>query len=168
MAGRYAANTEVAADRSRAELEHTLARYGADRFGYAWDEHGRVMISFRIRGRHVRFLMPMPRRDDPEFTEYMQGGKPYSRTDSAAERLWEQATRQRWRALNLVIKANLEAVEVGILALEDAFLAHTVIPDGSTVSEWLQPQLAEAYRSGKMLATLPMLPALPSGQERRP
>lgn len=39
---RYAENTSVSSDRSRAEIEQILARYGAEQFMYGWDrETGR-------------------------------------------------------------------------------------------------------------------------------
>lgn len=33
----YAAATDVSSDRTRAEIEKTLLRYGAERFSYGWD-----------------------------------------------------------------------------------------------------------------------------------
>jgi hypothetical protein len=35
---KYAANTEVSAEKSRAEIETVLRRYGATGFMYGWDE----------------------------------------------------------------------------------------------------------------------------------
>jgi hypothetical protein len=72
---------------------------------------------------------------------------------------YEKATRQRWRALALVIKAKLEAVESGITIFEDEFLAHIVLPDGSTAGDWMRPQIAKAYDKNKMPP--PMTLALP-------
>lgn len=37
MTPTYAAKTGVAPDRSRAEIERTLSRYGASQFYYGWD-----------------------------------------------------------------------------------------------------------------------------------
>jgi hypothetical protein len=68
--------------------------------------------------------MPLPDRTKKAFT-HMETGK--RRTETQAQRAWEQAVRQRWRALVLVIKAKLEAVESGITSFEDEFLAHTVL-----------------------------------------
>lgn len=67
------------------------------------------------------------------------------------------AIKQRWRALALIIKAKLEAVESGISEFDDEFLANIMLPDGATVGEWFRPQLAEAYRIGSMPTGLPML-----------
>jgi len=63
--------------------------------------------------------------------------------------------RQKWRALALVIKAKLEAVESGISVFEDEFMAAIVMPNGRTVSEEIRPRIAAAYESGNMPALLP-------------
>ncbi len=70
---------------------------------------------------------------------------------------WEQACRQKWRALYLVIKAKLEAVESGISCFEDEFLANIVLPDGSLVGNFMRPQIEQVYSSGNMPALLPMM-----------
>lgn len=141
---RYAANTSVPVERSRNEIEATLLRYGASQFMYGWSGDG-AMIAFLVETeqgkRNVRFVLPLPSRDERRFTHHSQG----VRTASAAQGLWEQACRQRWRALLLVVKAKLEAVESGIATFEDEFLAYIMLPDGSTVSELLAPQLQAAY-----------------------
>lgn len=54
---RYAAQTSVSSDKSRAEIERLLLRYGADQFMYGLLPEA-AMIAFRARGRHVRFLLP--------------------------------------------------------------------------------------------------------------
>jgi hypothetical protein len=66
-----------------------------------------------------------------------------------------QACRQRWRALALVIKAKLEAVESGITTFEDEFLAHIVMPDGKRVADHVKPTIARVYDGGQMLPLLP-------------
>jgi hypothetical protein len=155
---RYAANTDVSSSRSRDEIERMLERYGADQFLYGWQEESAV-VGFRMNGRHIKFVLPLPSRDDDAFRIYMRGSVRYRRDPEQAAKLWEQATRQRWRALALVVKAKLEAVETGITTFDDEFLAHIVLPNGTTAGEWLKPQVEEAYRIGAMPALLPMLPA---------
>lgn len=151
----YAENTSVPVERSRAELERTLERYGADAFMYGWNEKG-AAIQFRAHGKHVRFELPLPSAEDVVRQHRgARGGK------VAAQKRWEQETRSRWRALVLVVKAKLEAVEAGIAVFEDEFLAYTVLPDGTTAGEWLRPQIDEAYESGLMPAGLTL--ALPAG-----
>lgn len=148
---KFAADTGVPADRSRAEIERTLARYGADGFMYATSADS-ALVAFTKAGLQVRFVLAMPLANDKAFTHWMRGGYPVERTPEAARKLHEQATRQRWRALALVIKAKLEAVDAGISVFEDEFLANIVLPGGGgqLAGEWLRPQIAEAYRLGTM------------------
>jgi hypothetical protein len=141
---RYAENTKVPAERSRSEIERTLTRYGADQFMYGWEAE-RAIIAFRMQARMVRLTLPMP-----DMQEFMHGPSGRLRSSAAAEQAYKQATRQRWRALALVVKAKLEAVEAGISTFEQEFLAAILLPDGSTVSEMLTPQIERAYKSGTM------------------
>jgi len=150
---KYAADTAVAPEQSRAEIERTLIRYGADRFLYGW-EQGHAAIAFELDGRRMRFILPMPDRSAREFTHTPARGVP--RSPDAREAAYNQAVRQRWRALLLVIKAKLEAVDAGISTLEEEFLAATVLPDNRTVGEWMLPQVERAYATHRMP---PMLPA---------
>lgn len=145
-AGRYAAGTDVSSDRSRAEIERTLTRYGARAFSYGWQDD-QAAIQFVAHERRIRFVLPLPGRDDREFTLTPTGR---DRSRSAAEQAYEQAVRQRWRALALMVKAKLEGVESGIVSFEDEFLAHTVLPSGRTVAEEIAPQVSAAYLDGQV------------------
>lgn len=148
---RYASETSVSQEKSRMEIEATLKRYGATSFMYA-SEQTAAMIGFRISDRMVKFVLPMPDPKSREFTHTPARGT--LRSPAEAAKAWEQGGRQRWRALALVIKAKLEAVAAGITTIEDEFLAHTVLPDGSTVGQFMKPQLAIAYEQGSMPSTL--------------
>jgi len=147
----YAEKTTVSAEKSRAEIEATLLRYGATRFAYMIGGD-RAQIAFEANGRLLRFELPLPDPKDRAFTHMRRrGGYPIARSEGAARAAYDQALRQRWRALALCIKAKLEAVEARISTFEDEFLAHIVIPgDGRTAGDWLRPQLALAYETGTM------------------
>ena len=95
----------------------------------------------------------MPSKNDPEFHRSPTGKR--QRTPEKAYQAWEQSTRQRWRALLLVIKAKLEAVESEITEFESEFLAHIVMPDGATIAEHTLPMISKAYETGKMPKLLP-------------
>jgi hypothetical protein len=161
----YAQHTTVSEHRSREEIERILTRYGATAFAYGWAADAGAAITFRLAARQVRIELPLPRRDDPAFTEYQQGSKTFPRSQAEATRRYEQAVRQRWRALKLVIQAKLEACEAGISTVEAEFLAQTLLPDGRTVGAWARPQLDQVYLSGQMP---PLLLALPSGPGATP
>lgn len=140
----YAARTSVGTDRSKTELERLLMKNGADQFGYMNDSTG-VMIAFRMHSRHVRLLMPIP---------------PLSEFRTVAAH--EQVKRSRWRALILIVKAKFEAIRSGVSTFEREFLADIVLPDGSSVHEFLAPQIEEAYSNGAMPKSLML--ALPAGE----
>lgn len=147
----YAKETQVDETRSRGEIERTFKRYGATEFMYG-TKAGQAMIAFKARGRFIRFMLPLPDEYDEEF-KYTPSRR-WLRSDKERLAAWEQACRQRWRALALLIKAQLEAVETGIVTFEDVFLAMTVLPTGQTMSEWAAPQIAEAYSTGRMPPSL--------------
>lgn len=147
--GRYAAGTEVSALRSREEIERTLTRYGASGFMYGWQD-ARAVLGFVAGGREVRFELPLPDRAEFARTPVTR----QARSASAANEAFEQAVRQRWRALALVIKAKLEAVEAGIVEFDQEFLAHIVV-GGSTVGSRVVPQLQAAIDAGSLPALLP-------------
>lgn len=157
----FAENTSVPVERSKAEIERMLSRYGADQFASGWrDSFASVM--FRAQGRFVRFELRMPSRTDKRFTHgesRHRPPQPVKLSDDEAYKRWEGECRRLWRALCLVVKAKLEAVTSGISTFEEEFLAHLVLPDGGTVGRWLLPQIETAYASGKMPLALPMLPA---------
>ena len=142
---KYAANTDMSIERSRAELERTLQRYGADRFAYM-SGRTEASVGFSCNGLLVRFVLAMPDPADRKFTHTET--KRLKRSPAQAHEAWEQACRQKWRALNLVVKAKLEAVESGITTFEDEFLAHIVLPNGDTVGQQALPRVREAYASG--------------------
>ena len=73
----------------------------------------------------------------------------------AAQKAYEQAERQAWRALLLVIKAKLEAVEADITSIEQEFLPNMVLPDNTTVGENMLPRLREIVASGHLPLMLP-------------
>lgn len=137
----YAAQTQVTPERRRAEIERILARYGATRFGYLVGPN-QAAIACEMRRPRMRFMVPFP-----EPARYTKKG-------------YEQAVRQRWAALALVIKAKFEAVESGIATFDQMFAGDVLLPSGQTVAETLEPTLDAIYRTGD-------LPPLLSGNERR-
>lgn len=142
---RYAADTTVSTYKSREEIERTLQRYGADRFSYGWDGDTRAVVGFRIKGCQVRMEVGMPNKGEFRYTP----ARGTERSPDQIEAQWEQACRQRWRALALVVKAKLEAVEAGISTLEEEFLAHIVLPGGMRVIDELGPRLLEAAKTNE-------------------
>jgi len=138
---RYAQNTLVSVEKSKAEIESILSKYKADQFLSGWDQD-KAYIAFRLENRTIRFTIELPSKTDKAFIRTPTGRRRKHGNDIM--KAWEQACRQRWRALALVIKA------------KDEFLAHIVLPDGSTAGAWLRPQIARAYETHKMPKLLMM------------
>ena len=149
-AGKFASDTTVPVEKTRAEIEKVLAKYGAEHFAYG-TEPGLAVIGFRIPDAFsgillaVRMQLPLPRKDEERFSKGWQGAAGKRAPDHAVQARWEQACRSTWRALLLVIKAKLEACAVGISTVEREFMADVVLPGGQTLGEWVRPQLASAY-----------------------
>lgn len=149
---RFAENTSVSVEKSRAEIEGLIVRYGATSTAFM-NAPGRAMIIFECNQRRLMFELPLPDRNDAQFKRTPSRG--YARTTDEQIAAWEQACRQRWRSLALVIKAKLEAVRSGVSAFEDEFLAHILMPDGKTVSSHIIPKIAAAYETNSMQPLLP-------------
>ena len=61
--GEYAKNTTVSSELSRLEIERVLIRYGAENFAYA-TANGKALIGFCMSGRQIKFILPLPRREE--------------------------------------------------------------------------------------------------------
>ncbi len=157
MTGRYAVNTSVSVDKSRIEIEHILRRYGAEDFIFG-STRGKAMIRFEMNRRQVCFVLPLPEPKDKQFTHTEARNR--QRTPEDAHAAWEQACRQKWRALSLAVKAKLEVVASGIATFDDEFMSYILLPGGMTVGDWMAPQIEEAYTSGRMPKLLPEAKAL--------
>jgi len=140
----YAEGTEVPVERSKAEIEHILDRYGADGFGYLV-EGDRAVVIFSAGGRKIRFTLPLP-----EIAEVAKTPTGRNRKPGVVDEARRSEIRRRWRALCLSIKAKLEVVECGISEFEEEFMPYIIMPNGKTVAEQIRPQIAEAYESKKV------------------
>jgi hypothetical protein len=144
----YAAATTVPVEKTKVEIERLVIQHKATEYVAGWQtaDPPRAAVQFRMADRYVRFEVPMPHPNEPKYPKFDARRR---------ERMLDQDTRSRWRALLLVIKAKLESVASGIETFDEAFLAQVVMPGGATVSATLIPQLAAAYRDNTMPRLLP-------------
>lgn len=129
MARRYAEDTRVPVERSQQELRKLLTRFEADKIMTYWDDQQTVIV-FRARGRMIKMHLPL---DNPT----------------------PQEERAAWRQLLLILKAKITAIDAGITTFEREFLADTMLPDGSTVGQWSETSIPQAWRDKEMPALLP-------------
>lgn len=123
--GKYAEGTSVPVERSRAEIERVLMKYGATKFG-TMSEETKVTVFFEVKGREVQWMVPLPAK-----AKYLR------------EQDYDGEVSRRWRVLVITVKAMLEAVESKLLTFDQAFLAHVVVPGtGRTLGDVLVPRLS--------------------------
>lgn len=144
---RYAETTSVPIAQSRVAVEDLLTAHGATAFA-SISRSDVTEIVFEMGPYRVRFRISMPDFNDDEFR--ITPVRRTRRSPKEQRAAWEQACRQRWRALHLMIRAKLEAIESGLTSMEDEFLANLVLPSGSTVGEEVQPRIVEALAEHEM------------------
>ena len=154
---RYAEGTTVTVSQSKAEIEKLLKSKGSDQqiFGESADG-ARVM--FRIDDRMYQFDVPYPDPKDRAFTRNSRG---YGLTADRVKARIDAEIRRRWRVLLIRLKVKFETVENGAATIQEEFLANLMLPDGSTMAEYMEPKIEEIYTTGKMPDSLPGLKALP-------
>ena len=125
----YAAKTKVPIEKTKMELERLIKRYGAKGFVAGWQDQ-RSVVEFLAYDRRIRISVTILNSDS------------------------DQAGRQKWRALLLVIKAKLESVKAGIVTFEQAFATDIVMPSGKTVWEEIRGPIKLAYANGNNVQLL--------------
>ncbi len=152
---RYAEGTTVPVERSRAEIEALVARYGARKFASGYDEDARLaVVQFELNDRRILFRLHLP---DPADREFTHDGRGRQRTALQRDNAYQAECRRLWRSLVLVLKAKLESVESGVESFDSAFLAQLVLPNtaGRTYGDIALPQIAHVYATGELPPLLP-------------
>jgi len=142
--GQYASSTTVSPEKTQNDIRETLRKYGAGKFGIMEDAD-RVYVMFEFERLMIQITVDLPKKENFSKTDTGR-----SRKTSIADDAYNQAVRQRWRALLLAIKAKLEAVESGISTVEKEFLAFVILPNGKSLGDSLIPELKRVAGTGKM------------------
>lgn len=142
----YAKGTAVEVSASQQEIARTLARYKVDTYTFG-QRPGAAGVSFTIKTLPIRMEVPIPPRPTQEKVMNRETGRMI-----LAEPRWEQNVRECWRALLLLIKANLEAIERGIVTAERAFMAYLVLPSGQDLGDTVLPAYRDALAGTGPLA----------------
>lgn len=156
----YAEGTVVTAEKSRAEIEKVLAKYGAkNRLVFTNDDAGEIQVSFEIAGKRVLMSRNLPSAQDRKMSRDTKG---YTRTAKQTEAAVDKETRRRWRAMLLKVKVRLEDAfseehvtpEEKARAFYDNFGMDVVLPGNRTLAHVVLPQIEEAYGTGRPVAGL--------------
>lgn len=149
----YAQGTTVSVIQSKADIERLLTKRKAKNFA-AGSTETTAVVAFELDGRMIRIEFPMPHANDPAFKLTPTGRE--RKNEDAVGKALEDECKRRWRALLLILKAKLEAIESKISTTEREFLANIVVPGGKTLGDWAAPQIKAAYESGVNMP--PLLP----------
>lgn len=172
----FAKGTGVAAEKSRAKIEKLLRARKATQLGVSFDdENGEAIVIFTMPGKlitaaepakswtnpptpataevrepkqTVSFVVKMPKR-----SAFAKDHRGYIAPEWKVTQLHEQAIRERWRCLLMVLKGKFTAIDAEIEDFETAFLPHLLVPSGGTVRDHVMP----AYRSSLSNPGAPLL-----------
>ena len=146
---KYAESTTVPVEKSQAELKATLSKYGCTHFGLL-EEPGGATVLFKLNELPFRIRVDLPRQDEERFLVkvHAQTKRKTDLTPEEAHKRWEQACRQTWRVILLIIKANLEATEMGIMRPEQALMPFLLTGTGKTVAEEIFPRMNDLSAKG--------------------
>lgn len=110
----YATATTVSPEQSLQEVADLIQRYGGHDLHATFDHAAsQTVIRFTWRQTVITLAVPIPYLDEFATTP---GGK--ARSQAQARSLWQQETRRRHRALKLLVQAQLEAAELGIVGID--------------------------------------------------
>lgn len=140
----YAAQTQVSPEKSQIEIQQTLRKYGATKFGVMEDDKA-AHVMFEFNRLMIQMSVAIPQKSD-----FAKSDAGRIRRPAALDLAFEQAIKANWRALFLAIKAKLVAIEQGISTVEKEFLAFIILPSGRSVHEEIMPRIKEAAETGKM------------------
>lgn len=121
--------TATAGDKALLELQKVLAKWGCQSFGTAIDaERGVTIVSFKWRDRHVNL--------EASWKGYAQSLKRSGWRDD--RKSLEQARISVCSVLRDWTKAQVTAVESGVMSFEAAFMPHMLLKDGRRVLDAAQ------------------------------
>jgi hypothetical protein len=123
----YAQDTTVSSYKSESEIRKMLKQLGADRFAVA-EVEGNIEIRFAVGSVVYQIARP----DLPEIKGKSE----------------EQRERAAWRALVLLVKAKMVAIDQGITTVEREFMADTVLPHGAKLIDHYEELIESNYESG--------------------
>ncbi|MDP2275266.1 MAG: hypothetical protein Q8K32_31260 [Archangium sp.] len=152
----YAAGTKVSVSKTLGEIEDLVRKNGGAKF-YRGEQDDRMVLGWWQSERMVMFGVTLPKLSEfSKHPRYTWRTRPIPEQ----EKLREQAMREQWRSVLLVIKAKYASVEAKIETFEESFLGQLVVPDPETgrpspYARIAIKAIAEVYTGGGFKA-LPM------------
>lgn len=129
MRSNYVHGASVTSSAFQKEIRAMLTAAGVRDVSFASD-HERPCLRFHSLTREFRLVLPAPRT-------------------APGSKAGQEATRQCWRLLSVLVRAKLDAVAAGLVTFDQEFLAYVVVPGGGTVFQATAPGIAAAYDAGQ-------------------
>ena len=70
----YAVNTSVSIAKTKADIEELIQKAGASQF-VSGNRDNLAVIGFSLSDRQIRFVLPLPEKNSPEFSLLLAGSK---------------------------------------------------------------------------------------------
>jgi hypothetical protein len=125
--------TKIGADKSVAEISKALARVGARRVMYEYDDTGSIVsLAFEIdmQGQPIAFRLPTDWRP---VLKVLEGDAKVPRT----LRTQDQALRVAWRITKDWVEAQVAYIETNIVTTAQVFLPYAVTSDGRSMYQYV-------------------------------
>jgi len=123
-------------ERALAEIQGVLRTFGCSSFGSMLDfETGELIVQFKWRGRTVDL-----RASANGYAAAWLKQNPYTSRRRSTKQDWERKAQEIgstavYSILRDWIKAQVTAIETGLLSFEAVFMPHMLLPDGSRLIE---------------------------------
>lgn len=141
----YMASTQIASERTAAEISRLLTEGGARRITMDYDEQGAVTaLGFEIEHHGATLPFSLPINVEPVF-RLMQKNRPISSRRRLEDRDREQARRTAWRIVMRWVQAQLAIIETEMVSTVQVFMPYLCVDQQGT-------SLFEALASGDFKA----------------
>jgi hypothetical protein len=133
----YMETTEIAPERSAAEVSSCLVQAGALSVSVRYDNGKVIGMSWTMRVGSQELPFAMPARVEPVYKLLMSRRSGYQ-DDTAKARVRAQAERVAWRQLLRWVQAQLSMIEIGMAQKGEVFMPYIQQADGSTFWEYFE------------------------------
>jgi hypothetical protein len=133
----YMETTEIAAERTAAEVSAVLVQAGASSVSIRYDNGKIIGMSWTMRVGANELPFAMPARVEPVY-ELLKSRRTGYLHNQAKERIRLQAERVAWRQLLRWVQAQLAMIEVGMVKRAEVFMPYMQQADGSTFFEYFE------------------------------
>ena len=146
----YMESTEIAAERTAAEVTGVLVAAGARHIAMDYGDGGKIVgMHFVLIVAGLPYPFKMPVRTEPVF-KIINGRRrsPFDKENYAAKDL-KQAERVAWRQLLRWVQAQIAMIDAGMVEAREIFAPYLLDQSGRTLFECLEETRFRALPQGK-------------------